>query len=147
MIKNYIKIAVRTLRKEKLYTLIHIMGITLSITACLLIGTVVIDELSYDKQWSRSADTYRLLTIREDAGAFSQKGGTVYAGLAPTLKQNFPEVEEYSNVYPNTISLKINETDELPIKATILLADTAVYKLLDVELIDQEDLMPTGDIP
>lgn len=147
MIKNYIKIAIRTLRKEKLYTLIHIIGITLSITACLLIGTVVIDELSYDKQWNRSADTYRLLTFREDGGVYAQKMANVYAGLAPTLKQNFPEVEEYSDISPNTISLKINEADELPIKATILLADTAVYKLLDIKLIDQEDLMPTGDIP
>lgn len=147
MIRNYIKIAIRALRKEKLYTLIHIIGITLSITACLLIGTVVIDELSYDKHWNRSADTYRLLTIHEDGGDFSRKSGNAYAGLAPTLKQNYAEVEEYSEMYPTTIHLKINKTDELPIKTTVLHADTAVYNFLDIKMIKQEDLNPVGDIP
>lgn len=135
------------LRKAKRYTLIHIIGITLSIMACLLIGTVVIDELSYNKQWNRSADTYRLLTIQEDGGAYAQKMANAYAGLAPTLKQNFAEVEEYSYMSPNTIHLKINKTDELPLKATVLHADTAVYKFLDVQLMEHEDLTPADDIP
>ncbi|SKB81478.1 MacB-like core domain-containing protein [Parapedobacter luteus] len=141
-----IKIAFRYLKKGKLYTFIHIFGITVGLTACLLIGTVVIDEWSYDKQWSRSADTYRLLSIREGGGAYHRKGGTVYGGLGPSLKKNFPEVEDYSEIYPMPIHLKINKTDDLPLKATVLHADTAVYKLLDIRLIDHADLSPAGDI-
>src|SRR3546814_8329501 len=101
--KYALKIAIRNLKKGKLYTFIHVFGLTLGMTACLLIGTVVIDELSYDKQWSRSADTYRLLSIREGSGAHSQKGGTVYAGLAPALKQYFPEMEDRSEEHTSEL--------------------------------------------
>ncbi|MFB2119082.1 ABC transporter permease [Parapedobacter sp. 2B3] len=144
--KYALKIAIRGLKKGKLYTVIHVFGLTLGITACLLIGTVVIDELSYDKQWSRSADTYRLLSIREGGGAYSQKGGTVYAGLAPALKQHFPEVEDYSEVYPVPAHLKIGKTDPLPLEATMLHADTAALRLLDISLLAHEDLNPAGGI-
>lgn len=134
------------MRKGKLYTFIHIFGLTLGITACLLIGTVVIDELSYDKQWSRSADTYRLLSIREGGGTHGQKGGTVYGELAPTLKQNFPEVEEYSEIYPRPVHLKVKKTDTMPLDAMMLHADTAALGLLDIEWIVREDIDPAGDI-
>ena len=118
----------------------------MGITACLLIGTVVIDELSYDKQWSRSADTYRLLSIREGGGAYSQKGGTVYAGLAPALKQYFPEVADYSEIYPVSAHLKIEKTNPLPLETTMLHADTVVLQLLDINLLAHEDITPAGDI-
>lgn len=144
--KYALKIAFRTLTKGKLYTFIHVFGLTLGMAACLLIGTVVIDELSYDKQWSRSADTYRLLSIREGGGAYAQKGGTVYAGLAPTLKQQFAEVEDYSEIYPVDMHFKIEKTDPLPRKATVLHADTTALQLLDISLLAQEDLTPAGNI-
>src|SRR5690606_17833414 len=143
--KYALKIAFRTLKKGKLYTFIHVLGLTLGMTACLLIGTVVIDELSYDKQWSRSADTYRLLSLREGSGAHSQKGGTVYAGLAPALKQYFPEVEDYSEIYPVSAHLKIEKTDPRPLEATILHADTVALRLLDIALLAHGDLNPAGD--
>lgn len=146
MIKNYLKTAWRAIIKDKTYTAIHIIGITLGITACLLISTVVFDELSYDKHWSRSADTYRLLSIRNDGGAYTQKIGTVFSSLAPTLKRNFPEVEDYSEIYPESIHLKIDKADPLPLKAVMLHADSAARQLLDIPLLSHEDLTPTGDI-
>ncbi len=143
---NYLKSAWRAMIKDKVYAAINILGITLGITACLLIGTVVLDERSYDKHWSRSADTYRLLSIRSDGGAYGQKGGTVMSSLAPALKRNFPEVEDYSEIYPQPIHLKISKADPAPLKAVMLHADSAVWQLLDVPLLSHEDLTPTGGI-
>ena len=48
MFKNYFKIALRNLIKNKLYTSINIFGLTLGLTSCLLIGLYVNNELSYD---------------------------------------------------------------------------------------------------
>ncbi|SEL52463.1 FtsX-like permease family protein [Parapedobacter koreensis] len=143
---HHIKLVFRTMLKGRLYTLINILGLTLGITACLLIGTVVFDELSYDKHWSHSADTYRLLSIRRDGGDYTEKGGTVYAALAPTLKRIFPEVVDYSEIYPAPIHLKIDKADPSPLNAVMLYADTAVRHVLDINLIAQEDLIPAGDI-
>ncbi|WP_353131145.1 FtsX-like permease family protein [Parapedobacter pyrenivorans] len=141
-----IKIAFRTLLKGRLYSAINILGLTLGIASCLVIGTVVFDELSYDKHWSRSADTYRLLSIREGGGAYSQKGGTVYAGLAPALKQQFPEVEDYSEIYPVHAHVKINKTDPAPLEVTMLHADTTALRLLDISLLAREDITPTNHV-
>ena len=49
MIKNYLKTALRNLRKNKLYSAINIFGLTVGLAACLLIGVYIHHELSYDK--------------------------------------------------------------------------------------------------
>lgn len=141
-----IKIAFRTLLKGRLYTLINILGLALGMSSCLLIGTVVFDELSYDKHWSLATDTYRLLSIRQDGGDYTRKGGTVYAGLAPSLKKTFPEVVDYSELYTAKTHFKINKTDQLPLDAEVLHADSSVHRLLDIALITHDDLTPAGDI-
>lgn len=141
-----LKLALRTLLKGKLYTAIHIFGLTLGMSACLLIGAVVIDELSYDEHWSHSKNLYRLLSFRSDAGDSQQKGGTVYSAIAPALKQQFPEVVDYSEIYPAPIHLKIDPTDPVPFKAMVLHGDTAVRHLLDIQLLSYQDLTPTADI-
>jgi ABC-type antimicrobial peptide transport system, permease component len=144
--KRNLKIAFRTLLKGKLYTIINILGLTLGLTSCLLIGAVVFDELSYDTHWSHSKNLYRLLSIRENSGDYSQKGGTVFATLAPTLKHQFPEVVDYSEIYPAPIHLKIDKAGPVPLKATMLHADSAVMQLLDIRLLSHQDLTPSRDI-
>ena len=143
---HQLKIAFRTLWKGRLYTSIHVFGLSLGLASCLLIGAVVIDELSYDKQWSHSKNLYRLLSIRQDGGSFSGKGGTVFSTLAPTLKHQFPEVVEYGQIYPQPIHLKTSKTDPVPFEATMLHADSAVSHLLDIQLLTHQDLTPTADI-
>ena len=49
MLKSFIKIAWRNLRKNKLYTFVNILGLTIGITSCILIGLYVTHELSYDR--------------------------------------------------------------------------------------------------
>ena len=49
MIKNYFKTAWRSLSKQKAYSIINVLGLTLGIASCLVIFLVVQYELSYDK--------------------------------------------------------------------------------------------------
>jgi len=49
MLKTYFKIAWRNIRKNKLYSFINILGLTIGITASVLIGVYIMHELSYDK--------------------------------------------------------------------------------------------------
>src|SRR5690606_31162498 len=145
-IMHNLKIAFRTLLHGKLYTAINILGLALGLASCLLIGAVVFDELSYDTHWSHSKNLYRLISIRQDGGDYSQKGGTVFATLAPTLKHHFPEVVDYSEIYPAPIHLKIDKADPLPLRVMMLHADSAVTQLLDIRLLSHQDLTPTRDI-
>ncbi|HEK21060.1 hypothetical protein, partial [Mucilaginibacter sp.] len=63
MVNNYFKIAWRSLVKQKAYSLINITGLSIGLLACLIVSTVVIDELSYDRQWSKADRIYRVLSV------------------------------------------------------------------------------------
>ncbi|MEP6613539.1 MAG: hypothetical protein ABJA76_16675, partial [Mucilaginibacter sp.] len=61
MIRNYLKIAARNLQRNKLYSLINIAGLTIGLTACLLVATVVVNDLSYDRWWKNADHIYRIV--------------------------------------------------------------------------------------
>ena len=60
MLKNYLTIAFRNLRKQGFYSLINIFGLAVGVAACLVIVLFIIDELSYDKFNSKADRIYRL---------------------------------------------------------------------------------------
>ena len=60
MFKNYLTIAARNLLKNKLYSGINIIGLSVGLTCCLAISLYIYDEFSYDRFHSRSADIYRV---------------------------------------------------------------------------------------
>lgn len=60
MIKNYLKIAIRNLVKQRFYALINILGLSIGLAACLLIALFVIDELSYDTYNEKADRIYRV---------------------------------------------------------------------------------------
>ena len=92
MFKNYLKIALRNIRREKGFSFINIFGLALGMACCLLILLWVRDELSYDRFHSRSGDTYRaLIELRKglQPEVYSSHTGP---GIAQGLEQTYPEV-------------------------------------------------------
>lgn len=142
----HLKIALRTLIQGKLYTAISILGLALGIFCSLLVSTIVLDEFSYDKDWSRSANIFRLLSVMERGTETIDKTGAAYAGLAPELKRTFPEVEEYSELYVSPIDLKLTPESNQHINLKALYTDSAAQHLLDIELLQHQDLRPTKPV-
>src|ERR1700759_5281951 len=91
--KNNFKIAWRNLWRHKAYSAINIIGLSIGLTACLIVATVVFDELSYDHQWKKADDLYRVL-MSSNTNKNSDYQPSAFAGLGPTLKREFPEVED-----------------------------------------------------
>jgi len=102
MIKNYLKIAVRQLRKQKMYSVIKIGGFALSIAACLLIGLYIIDELSYDKSYPDTDRIYRLVEYYAHDGKV-EKGDDYPAPISNALKADFPEIEKSARLMSNSL--------------------------------------------
>src|SRR3954469_23957543 len=98
MIKNYLKIAARNLRRNKLYSLINIAGLTIGLTGCLLVATVVLDDLSYDRWWKNADNIYRVVSIDQNSNKAIEQSPTSFTGLGPNLKKLFPEVLEYCRI-------------------------------------------------
>jgi putative ABC transport system permease protein len=93
MFKNYLKIALRNLFKQKLYSFINIIGLAIGIASCILIYLFVQNELSYDT-FHKNADRLYRVYITED---LPERDPFSYVQapwqLAEALKQSFPEVE------------------------------------------------------
>lgn len=134
MIKNYFKTAWRSLVKNRTYSSINIIGLTIGLCSCLVVATVVIDDLSYDKQWTRRDNIYRIVTINKMGEGLYDRFAASFAGLGPELKKNYPEVETYSSMWPSELQMKINETEENGIPVNTLEADTAIWQLLDIKI-------------
>src|SRR6476469_7903549 len=60
MLRNYFKVAIRNILKYKFFSAINILGMTIGITACLLIVLYVVDELSYDRFHANSDRIYQV---------------------------------------------------------------------------------------
>jgi putative ABC transport system permease protein len=102
MIKNYLKIAFRQLRKQKMYAAIKIGGFALSIAACILIGLYIKDELSYDKTYPDTNSIYRVVEYYNDNGKI-ETGDDYPAPMAGALKNDFPDVVKSGHIMPNPL--------------------------------------------
>ncbi|WP_028298183.1 FtsX-like permease family protein [Olivibacter sitiensis] len=135
MIKNYLKTAWRTMAKNKVYSTINIVGLTIGLCACMLVGTVVLDDLSYDKFWSRKDDLYRILSVSSTAG-LEGKEAQAFANLNTELKKNFPEVEEAAAIETRNIQLSKEKTAENVFDVHMIRTDTNVWKMLDIRILE-----------
>ncbi|UOE50478.1 ABC transporter permease [Mucilaginibacter sp. SMC90] len=102
MIKNYLKVALRQLRKQKMYTAVKIGGFAFSIAACLLIALYIRDELSFDKSYPNANNIYRLIGDYHD-GSSHEKGVDWPSVMGKVIKQDFPEVEKSGRLMPNSL--------------------------------------------
>src|SRR5690606_26309929 len=120
MITNYFKSAWRTIIKDKTYATINILGLTIGLCACMLVFTVVIDELSYDEFWSRADDLYTAFEDRRMGDNIYQKQPNTTARLGKALKDNFPEVEQFSEISAREQHFRIGPEDPDGLAARIL---------------------------
>ncbi len=92
MLSNYLKLALRHLMRNKMYSLINIFGLALGITCCLLLSLYIWDEMSYDKHHKRVDDLYRIVTSFQSESVVDRVGSTS-PPIAMTIKDEVPEVE------------------------------------------------------
>ncbi|RKN82897.1 ABC transporter permease [Ulvibacterium marinum] len=145
MFKNHIKIALRFFKKNKLFTTINVLGLTIGITAFLLITQYVSFEKNYDKFQHGIENVYRVtLSTNFDSDAFSTSA-TNHPALGPAMKTDFPEVESYARMVDRKVlggsAILSYKTDsgEL-IKSNIndfdlYFAEGALLKLFDIPLV------------
>lgn len=108
MFKNYLKISLRNLRKNKSYSFINTSGLAIGLASFLLIGLFVHHELSYDKHFEDSDRIYRV--IKQSARSHQ---GTNWFDMTPIplhvgLKENFPQFEHTTYVSPYTGLIKLD---------------------------------------
>jgi putative ABC transport system permease protein len=97
MFKNYFKTAWRNLRKNKIYSFINITGLAIGMAACILILLFVFYERSFDSFHKKNI--YRLNEVQKFEGMVaSQKVALSMYPMAPTLKEDFPEIKNFTRI-------------------------------------------------
>jgi putative ABC transport system permease protein len=135
MFKNHLRTAIRAMFRNRIYSIVNILGLTLGLCACMIVATVVIDDLSYDKQWSRDRDLYRIISVNKLGEGLFNRFAQVFRGLGPELKKDFPEVESFAGMIPDEIRLRFQGTGLNGISLPILWADTSFWGMLDIPLL------------
>jgi putative ABC transport system permease protein len=95
MFKNYLKIALRNLLKNKVYSLINILGLAIGLATSLLITLYVVNEWSYDRFNEHADRTYRVVQTMESESRTEEQASTPFP-LAPTIDAEFPNLVESS---------------------------------------------------
>ena len=106
MFKSYFKTAWRNLLKYKLFSVINIAGLSVGITACLLILQYVSFHLSFDRFNANANDLYRVTNDRYQNGKLIQHGTITYSAISKAMQDDFPEVINHTRVQPNTSILR-----------------------------------------
>ncbi|MBS1661217.1 MAG: ABC transporter permease [Bacteroidetes bacterium] len=99
MLKSFLQLTWRNLKKDRQFTILNLLGLSVGVTCTLLIGLWVSDELNMDKYNEKDARLYQVLRISKSASGVNV--GTYTPGiLAPALKKELPEVEKAAMVFP-----------------------------------------------
>ncbi|GIL23061.1 MAG: ABC transporter permease [Bacteroidota bacterium] len=135
MLQNYLKIALRNLARNKVYSFINIFGLALGVACCLLLTLYIQDEWSYDKHHAHLENIYRITTqFESDRGI--NKLGTSSPPIAPTLMEELIEVESAARVLnpPGVAQNLIKYKDNIFYETNGFLADSTLFDVLTYEL-------------
>lgn len=136
MLANYIKIALRNLARNKVYSAINIFGLALGVACCLLLSLYIQDEMSYDKHHQRREDIYRMITTFQSDISGIQKSGTVSPPIAMAVKTEVPEVEGAVRVLHSFAQSLIRYRENLFYEEDAYLADSTLFDVLTYHLIE-----------
>ena len=137
MLQNYIKLAIRNLLRNKVYSLINIAGLSLGIACCLLLVLYVQDEMSYDKHHTRLNDIYRIDTKFESDLIGFDKIGNVSPPVAMAMREEIPEVEVAARaVHSFDEQSLIRYNDKIFYEKDGLIADSTIFDVLTYEFLE-----------
>ena len=133
MLSNYIKIAIRTLVRQKGYSVINIAGLAVGIACCLLIFMYVKDELSYDLFHEHSDRIYRVYRTHIASGGDLRAVARTNYVLSDILTANFTDIEHAVRIGRFTSRIRYNEKNF--IEQNFFVADPEVFDVFTIPFI------------
>ncbi|MFT5215037.1 MAG: putative ABC transport system permease protein [Glaciecola sp.] len=134
MIKNYLKIAWRNLLKNKGFTAINIIGLSLGIGCFIVIAMYVTDELSYDQYHENADRTFRIHSDIKFGGTDMSMAASADP-MGEALKNDYPEVEEYVRLYASGGSKLIKKGREYISENLVAHADSTLFDVFTLPAI------------
>ena len=132
MLSNYLKIALRNITGNPLFSAINIVGLAIGLACCIIITIFVRYELSYDRQW---ADAERIQRVTRDFTGNNLRLAAVAPPIGPLLAEDFPEIEDFVRIMPTgQVAMTVGEitmNDE-----TMVVADPNVFDFFQLDFVE-----------
>jgi putative ABC transport system permease protein len=136
MLKSFLKIAFRNLTKRKGYAVMNVAGLAIGITCCLLIFEYVAYERSYDNFHENAGRIFRVQDEEYQNGRMVVACAAAMPGVAPSMKREFPEVEEAGRLRKTEFLLG-NDARNIRFKEpTVYYADQSILAILHIPFVD-----------
>ncbi len=134
MIRNYLKIAWRNLRKNKVYSFINITGLAIGLASFLLIALYMMDELSYDRYNDKADRIYRINSdIRFGGGDLHLPVTSDMMGQI--LKKDYPMIEQYTRIYASSGSKLIKKNKDFITEDYVAHVDSTFFDVFSMPVI------------
>lgn len=134
MFKNYLKVAFRSLNKNRAYAFINILGLALGLTVTILVFIFVKDETSYEKHWSGYERVYRT-GIKADLMGQKMDAPVSPSPMANAFRTEFTDVETATRISPFRQEILMrHEQTKVYIQHGVS-ADSTFFKVFDYEFI------------
>ncbi len=109
MVKNYLLITVRNLRRNKAVSLINLCGLSLGLACCMTILLYTRDELSYDRFHGAKAQIYRITArVTDQNGQEEFKTGKTSLIEGPAFKSEIPEIKDFVRLSSGEYVMRLN---------------------------------------
>ncbi len=144
MYRSYLISSLRNLAKNKVLTMINLVGLTLGMTVCMLIVIFVRDELNFDSFHEKADRVYR---IKYEINGFFL--AQVPPPLGLLMKDNIPEIEKMTRLFPRELSIEVpSQVDGLKRQfqeSKVFFADSTVFDVFSFEFIGGNSLDPLSE--
>jgi putative ABC transport system permease protein len=132
MLKNYFKIGFRNLLKNKTYTSINLLGLTVGVAGSVLLFFYIQHQLSFDTFHTSNDSIYRVLRTQNASEGFG-KGPSLSLALKPVLEENFGNEMIFTNVLNNTYLTK--EMDGEGFSQSVTFVSPGFFEMFSFELL------------
>lgn len=135
MFKNYLKIAWRSLKTNRLFSTINILGLSIGIATALVLFLFIINERSYDKMYANKDKIYRVLlnTTDEDKETWANLPSIV----APEMESKIPAISKAGRIlkhnFGETAFIKVN--NEVFAEEKLFWCDASIFEMFEVEIV------------
>lgn len=133
MLHNYLKIALRNFRKQRTFSALNLLGLTVGLATVLLITLYVVNELSYDRYSENANRIYRVNPHFRIAGE-DLREKIVPANLGPAMRRDYPIVEDFVRL-SNVGSSRVRKGDAFVTEQRTCWADSNFFSVFSLSMV------------
>ncbi|MFH0758754.1 MAG: ABC transporter permease [Bacteroidota bacterium] len=134
MILNNLVVALRNAWRNKIYTFINLLGLSMGIASSMIILLFVLDEVSFDRHNEHFSDIYRIC-IRGKIQGNELEAALSNAPMGATLKSDFPEVEEFTRLFTFDGDPIVRYNDKVFIEENFYYADSTFFNVFTAPVV------------